>query len=109
MTFTYILLWVLIGANAVMLIAGRKQNKVMKEQVDYADRLQKSADSLYDSAMKVLVEEKPKISAYNQILDAAEEHYRISLTGEVLISDLDKEFHAQVEGILDNTQEELNK
>lgn len=108
MTFTYVLLWVLIGANAIMIIYGNKQNKELKKDIDAANSLKQSANSLYEAAKEVL-EDKPKIIAYDEILDAAEERHRIALTGEVLTSDLNRDFYKEVESILLETQEELNK
>lgn len=108
MTFTYILLWVLIGIYACGIIYNHKLKKGYEKLKVMADGRTKSADSLYEAAKEVL-EDKPKIIAYDEILDAAEERHHIALTGEVLTSDLNRDFYKEVESILLETQEELNK
>lgn len=109
MTFTYILLWVLIGIYACGIIYNHKLKKGYEKLKAMADGRTKSAEGLYEVAIEVL-EDKPKIVAYDKILDAAESAYR-KRHGVFYLDTfkINEDFYKEVDRILLETQEELNK
>lgn len=108
MTVTYILLWILIGIYACGIIYNHKLKKFYKHKEALADRHQKSADSLYDSAMKVLVEEKPKLIAYDSIRKTLMKRSVAMQTNLHLITDINKD---SIEAIMNTVDaaEQLRK
>ena len=100
MTFTYILLWVLIGIYACGIIYNHKLKKGYEKLKVMADGRTKSAEGLYNAAMEVMTE-KHKLIAYNNIKKILMKRSAAMQTNLHLITDINK---ASIEAIVNTVE-----
>ena len=99
-TFTYILLWVLIGIYACGIIYNHKLENSYKKLKEMADRRQRSADELYNAAMDVMTE-KHKLIAYENIRKILMKRSAAMQTNLHLITDINK---SSIEAIVNTVE-----